>query len=220
MHVLIVGASRGIGLALTQLCLAEGCQVTATCRTATTALRNTGATVVDDIDVTQDTSATRLREVARDAPPEIAIVCAGILERSSLDDLAPASVQRQFETNALGPLRIVHALLPTLAAGAKIALITSRMGSIADNTSGGAYGYRMSKAALNAMGKSLAIDLRPRDIAVALLHPGFVQTDMTDNRGDVTAQASARDLWTRITHDLTRETSGTFWHANGEILPW
>jgi len=121
--------------------------------------------------------------------------------------------------NALGPLRTVHALLAALQTGAKIALITSRMGSMADNTSGGYYGYRMSKAALNAAGVSLAHDLKARRIAVAILHPGYVRTDMTDRAGMIEPDASARLLLQRI-DELTLETSGTFWHANGERLPW
>ena len=93
------------------------------------------------------------------------------------------------------------------------------MGSIADNGSGGYYGYRMSKAALNAMAVSLARDLRVAGVAVAILHPGFVKTDMTGNSGNVTPDGAARLLLERI-EGLTLDNTGTFWHANGEILPW
>jgi NAD(P)-dependent dehydrogenase (short-subunit alcohol dehydrogenase family) len=81
------------------------------------------------------------------------------------------------------------------------------------------YGYRMSKAALNAAGKSLAVDLRAHRIAVAILHPGFVKTEMTDGNGNVQPLDAARDLLKRI-DELSLETSGSFWHANGTILPW
>jgi NAD(P)-dependent dehydrogenase (short-subunit alcohol dehydrogenase family) len=98
--------------------------------------------------------------------------------------------------------------------------MTSRMGSIADNTSGGSYGYRMSKVALSMAGKSLAHDLRPQGIAVAILHPGLVQTRMTGfTKGGITPAESVAGLLARI-DALTLETSGTFWHANGEVLPW
>jgi NAD(P)-dependent dehydrogenase (short-subunit alcohol dehydrogenase family) len=113
----------------------------------------------------------------------------------------------------------VHALLPCLERGAKVALITSRMGSIADNGSGGAYGYRMSKAALNAAGMSLARDLASRGIAVVLLHPGYVKTEMTGGSGNVSAEKSASQLIGRI-EALDLAHSGSFWHANGETLPW
>jgi NAD(P)-dependent dehydrogenase (short-subunit alcohol dehydrogenase family) len=98
--------------------------------------------------------------------------------------------------------------------------MTSRMGSIADNTSGGSYGYRMSKAALNMAGRSLAVDLKPKGIAVAILHPGLVATRMINfNPNGISPQQSVEGLLKRI-DALTLETSGSFWHANGEELPW
>jgi NAD(P)-dependent dehydrogenase (short-subunit alcohol dehydrogenase family) len=122
--------------------------------------------------------------------------------------------------NAIAPLRLTAALLPSLSAGSKVAMMTSRMGSIADNTSGSSYGYRMSKVALSMAGKSLAHDLRPKGIAVAILHPGLVQTRMTGfTNSGITPEESVKGLLTRI-DELTLENSGTFWHSNGEVLPW
>jgi NAD(P)-dependent dehydrogenase (short-subunit alcohol dehydrogenase family) len=103
--------------------------------------------------------------------------------------------------------------------GSKVGILTRRMGSIADNGSGAYYGYRMSKAAVNAAGVSLARDLAPRGIAVLLLHPGFVRTDMTGHGGNVEPHEAARDLLSRI-DELDLASSGTFRHANGEELPW
>ena len=107
-----------------------------------------------------------------------------------------------------------------LLPGAKVILMTSRMGSIDDNSSGGSYGYRMSKVALCMAGKSLAIDLKSQGIAVALLHPGLVRTRMTGftDQG-ITPEESVDGLLARI-DNLNLENSGTFWHANGESLPW
>src|SRR6185295_20091155 len=102
-----------------------------------------------------------------------------------------------------------------LAPGSKVALMTSRMGSIADNTSGSMYGYRMSKAALNMAGASLAHDLKPRGIAVVILHPGYVRTEMTGGHGNIDPADAAKQLMTRI-DELTPGTSGRFLHANGE----
>jgi NAD(P)-dependent dehydrogenase (short-subunit alcohol dehydrogenase family) len=130
-----------------------------------------------------------------------------------------AGILEQFEVNALGPLRITSALLDQLARGSKLAFVTSRMGSIGDNGSGGFYGYRMSKAALNMAAVSLARDLVGRGIAVAILHPGMVKTDMVGDHGQVEPDRAAAQLLERI-DALTLERSGTFWHANGEILPW
>ena len=135
------------------------------------------------------------------------------------DNLLPGTSQ-QFEVNALAPLRLASVLTSNLSVGSWIALMTSRMGSIADNTSGGSYGYRMSKAALNIAGKSLAIDLKPRGIAVAILHPGLVATRMINfNPNGISPQQSVEGLLERI-DALTLETSGSFWHANGDALPW
>ena len=106
-----------------------------------------------------------------------------------------------------------------LVKGAKVALITSRMGSVTDNTSGGRYGYRMSKAALNIAGVSLAHDLKEQEVAVALLHPGYVQTEMVNNSGDISAAVAVERLIRRI-EELNLENTGTFWHSNGEVLPW
>jgi NAD(P)-dependent dehydrogenase (short-subunit alcohol dehydrogenase family) len=145
---------------------------------------------------------------------------AGILRSTgSLPELDARGIRDQFEVNALGPLLLTSALLPSLESGSKVALITSRMGSVEDNGSGGSYGYRMSKAALNMAGKSMAVDLKGRGVAVAILHPGMVRTEMIGNHGQVEPIDAARGLLARI-DALTMETSGSFWHANGERLPW
>lgn len=136
-------------------------------------------------------------------------------------DLRPASTPFcTLKINAIAPLRCVETLLPSLGDGAKVCLITSRMGSIGDNGSGGFYGYRMSKAALNAAGVSLARDLKPRGIAVAILHPGMVATDMTARfGGGIPPADSAKGLLARV-DELNLDNTGTFWHMNGEVLPW
>ena len=113
----------------------------------------------------------------------------------------------------------MQALRARIAEGGKVGIITSRMGSVADNGSGGYYGYRASKAAVNAIGKSLALDLAPRGIAVLLLHPGYVATDMVGGSGDVSPVQAARQLIAQL-DALTLTDSGSFRHANGTALPW
>ncbi|HMI92205.1 MAG TPA: SDR family oxidoreductase [Polyangiales bacterium] len=216
---LVTGANRGIGLELCAQLRARGHEVIAVCRNATPELSRLGVQVEAGVDVASDDALATLAKRLAGTRIDWLVCNAGILRHESLDALDFASVQAQLEVNALGPLRTVHALLANLARGSKVALITSRMGSIADNGSGGAYGYRMSKAALNAAGVSLAHDLKPRGIAVALLHPGYVKTDMTGQTGNITAQESADQLRERI-DDLNLADSGGFWHANGERLPW
>ena len=124
----------------------------------------------------------------------------------------------QYEVNALGPLRLTEALADNLREGSKVAIVTSRVGSIDDNGSGGNWGYRASKTAVNMIGTNLMHELKPRGIAVALLHPGLVATDMTGNHG-ISPEESASGLIARI-DELSLETSGGFWHAEGYKLPW
>ncbi|MGI9381768.1 MAG: SDR family NAD(P)-dependent oxidoreductase, partial [Methyloligellaceae bacterium] len=128
-------------------------------------------------------------------------------------------IRRQFEVNTLGPLRVTKALMARLGRGSKVAIVSSWMGSLAENTAGGSYGYRISKCAVNMAGLNLAHDLRPQGIAVVLLHPGYVSTDMTGGGGTVDPEDAARGLIARI-DALTLDKTGTFWHAEGHELPW
>ncbi|MBW4489652.1 MAG: SDR family oxidoreductase [Trichocoleus desertorum ATA4-8-CV12] len=217
---IVTGANRGIGYEYCRQLQARGETVIAVCRTASEALQQLGIQVEAGIDITSDTSVSDLRKRLGDRDIDVLINNAGIIKRVTLEQLDFDCIREQFEVNALGALRVTHALLPQLPAGSKVVLMTSRMGSIADNTSGSSYGYRMSKVALSMAGKSLAHDLRPRGIAVAILHPGLVQTRMTNfTAGGITPEESVQGLLTRI-DQLALKNTGTFWHANGEVLPW
>lgn len=218
---LVTGADRGIGQALCLALCERGENVIATCLEDSPLLAQRGAQVERRIDVTSDEAVQSLAKRLQGTRLDVLISNAGIAGNSTLGHLDLDDMRSQFEVNALGPLRVVDALLPCLRQGSKIGIITSRVGSLADNTSGGMYGYRMSKAAANMAGVSLAHDLKGRGIAVVLLHPGLVRTALTkDVQGDLVEPAvSARGLLARI-DDLTLGTSGTFWHANGEQLPW
>jgi NAD(P)-dependent dehydrogenase (short-subunit alcohol dehydrogenase family) len=143
---------------------------------------------------------------------------AGILRRDALGEIDYEGMLEQYRVNTLGPLRVTEALLDNLREGSKVVIITSRVGSIEDNASGGHYGYRASKTAVNQVGTNLKIDLAPRGIAVALLHPGLVATDMTGGQG-IDPAVSAQGLIERIA-ELNLEKSGGFWHAEGYELPW
>jgi NAD(P)-dependent dehydrogenase (short-subunit alcohol dehydrogenase family) len=218
-NILITGANRGIGLELARQLHARGDAVIACCRRSSPELDALGVRVETGVDVAGLDSVRELDARLGDDKLDVLINNAGILERMRIDALDWDAIRRQFEVNSLGPLRVVSCLRHRLGSGAKIAIVTSRMGSIADNTSGASYGYRMSKAAVNMAGVTLAHDLRPDGIAVALLHPGWVQTDMTGGTGNITAEESARGLIARI-DELTLDQSGGFWHQNGERLPW
>ena len=177
-----------------------------------------GIRVIDGIDVANDDGVQRLRAALGDTKIDVLINNAGILRRDQFEDINYDDMLEQFVVNSLGPLRVTTALTDCLAEGGKVAIITSRMGSVADNTSGGYYGYRASKAAVNIIGKSLANDLAPYDVSVALLHPGMVATDMTGGQG-VDTETSAGGLLARI-DELSTGNSGGFWHAEGYELPW
>ena len=220
-YALVTGANRGIGLELCKQLKARGSAVIAACRKASPALRESGVRFIDGLDVTSGEAVGALASELRAEEITLSLLInnAGILSRESREPLDADTIREQFEVNALGPLRVTFGLLSLLERGAKVGLITSRMGSITDNTSGGRYGYRMSKAALNMAGVSLAHDLRERKIAVAILHPGFVRTEMTHGQGFVDPPEAAKGLIERL-DALTLEDSGSFWHANGERLPW
>ena len=217
--VLITGANRGIGLALTQQFCARSDQVIAVCRRASSDLHETDADIIDSINLTREADLLKLQEQLADKNIDILINNAGLLHDGQLGNVDAGMVRAQFEVNALAPLNVTEFLLDNLDDGSKLVFITSRMGSMADNGSGGYYGYRMSKAALNAAAVSLSHDLADRGIAVGLFHPGFVQTDMVGGNGDISASEAVERLLKRI-DELNRDNSGQFLHSNGEQLPW
>lgn len=232
MIYLITGSNRGIGLEFCEQLLAGGHQVIAACRNASPALEDlaqsaeakTGESsrlrIETGIDVGQDSVGETLRMRLADVSKlDVVINNAGILHQESLDSLNFDTIREQFEVNTLGPLRVTKAIEDKLGDGAKVVIITSRMGSIADNSSGGYYGYRSSKSAVNSVGMSLARDFKDRGVAVALLHPGYVKTEMTGNNGEITPETSVNGLLERMSA-LSLATTGTFWHTNGEQLPW
>ncbi|MCW8195233.1 SDR family oxidoreductase [Proteobacteria bacterium 005FR1] len=217
--VVITGANRGIGLSLAKQYQARGDKVHAICRSPSEELSKLGVDIVDQVDVNASEGIEHLLSALKDVDIDILINNAGILRVESLGSLDRDTIRDQFSTNALAPLVVTEALLPRMKQGSKVAMITSRMGSVEDNSGGGYYGYRMSKAALNAASKSLAIDLKPRGIAVAILHPGFVATDMVNGHGDISPDEAAQRLVKRI-DECTLQNTGTFWHSNGDLLPW
>ena len=193
--VLVVGASRGIGLELVQQLKSRGNNVIGTCRGTTPSEELVSACdkVISDVDVSQDDCKQVL--AAGLAGEELHAYChvSGVAYQSwalqRLSDSPVEEFQRQMNVNLMGAVRAVSIVKPHVSKGGKIMLFTSRMGSIDDNRSGGFYEYRCSKAALNAFGVSLAYECRPDNIAVQLIHPGHVATDMTGGTGISTAES-------------------------------
>jgi len=224
MNVVITGANRGIGLELAKQYQEKGASVTAICRESSDELDEIADQVISHIDVVDMSAVNSMASILNSFLPEdekidVLINNAGVFQNETLQDMDFDQIRWQLEVNTIAPLNVTHALLPLMGEGTKIANITSRMGSVEDNTSGAYYGYRASKAALNAVGKSLAMDLKPKGIAVAQLHPGFVQTRMVGFAGDITPAQAAEGLIQRI-EELNLENTGGFWHSNGQTLPW
>ncbi len=222
--VVITGANRGIGYAMANICKKRGDTVYALCRQSSKDLDALGGNVVEQIDVVTQAGIDKAVSALNGITIDLLINNAGILRDEQLSDLNQETIIEQFNVNAVAPLFLSHALLENLSSGSKIALITSRMGSVTDNTSGGRYGYRMSKAALNIAAVSLARDLSDENISVGIYHPGYVQTEMVNSNGilsngDISASEAAERLIT-LMDNLTMADSGVFKHSNGETLPW
>ena len=217
---LITGSNRGIGLELCNQIHNRGDEVIATCRRASQELINLGVRIEENIDISSEEAITDLAKKLSGVNLDCIIHNAGIYEFNSLEDFQKKSILRQFEVNALSPIIMTQSLRHLLKRSSKVAFITSRMGSIGDNSSGSSYGYRMSKVALSMGAKSLSIDLLKEEIYVAILHPGLVSTRMTGfTRNGITSEESVNGILKRI-DSLNKNNSGTFWHTNGQVLPW
>lgn len=227
--VLVTGASRGIGLGFVVHLARRGATVLATARDPKTpkladALRDApeGRITTFALEVTNDTSVAELARALAGRPIDAVIQNAGVASGfRGLENLDAASCIATFDVNAVGPLRVTQALLPNLRAGKGKTLmhITSQMGSIDDNTSGGSYAYRMSKAALNMASRSLSVDLRGDRIASFVVHPGWVQTEMGGSGASITVDQSVEGMLRLLDGD-TLARSGRFFTFRGEELPW
>jgi len=219
LNAVVTGANRGIGLEMTRILAERGETVFAACRRSSPELDALSVRVLDDVDVSDDQSVASFGARLRGETIDLLVNNAGILSSDSLDNPDWDSIRGQFEVNTLGPLRVTAALLPLMRSGSKVGIVSSRVGSLADNTSGGMYGYRMSKAAVNMAGVNLAHDLKSKGIAVFILHPGYVRTGMTGGTGNTDARTAAAGLMERM-DNLGLADTGTFWHAEGYHLPW
>ena len=217
--VLITGANKGIGLELVKYYRKKNWQVYAACRNSSDELKKLSVSVIERVDITLDQSIKALLAKLEHVKLDLLINNAGSLYRSQLGSFSYKEMLENVNINAFGALRITESLLLKLSKRAKVVMISSKMGSIEDNMSGGAYSYRMSKAALNAAAKSLSIDLKPQGITVVLLHPGWVMTNMGGKRAPVTVESSVEGMANVIEH-VDLESTGKFFDYSGDIIPW
>ena len=225
MHtVLITGASRGIGLEFTRQYLARGSRVIACCRnpdsaSALQALASPALEVVG-LDVSDGAAVAGLPATLPGRSLDLFINNAGIYgDHQGLADADWAEWLTVMSVNVIAPLMLTRALLPLMAANGKLVYLSSKMGSIADNSGGGAYVYRSSKTALNQVVKSLSIDLASRGLATAALHPGWVQTDMGGPNALIDTATSVAGL-TGVIDRLDVASSGRFFNYDGQEIPW
>jgi NAD(P)-dependent dehydrogenase (short-subunit alcohol dehydrogenase family) len=221
--VLITGANRGIGLELARQYAAGGWRVIGTARRPddAQALHDTGADLVQ-LDVTDQQSVDRLARSLDGRPIDLLINNAGILPLMwTLEDVDVEQFNRILAVNTVGPVRVTKALLPNLRAGElkTVVNVTSNLGSIGENSGGGFYGYRESKAALNMFTRSLAADLGPEGFTCIVMHPGWVKTDMGGSSAPVEVEDSAGGI-RRVIDSLSPADNGTFWTFEGDQMAW
>lgn len=225
LNILVVGADRGIANAISLQLHARGERVIAACLGDGEGFTEGGPDTIGGIDVTSAAAVGKLVEGlrARNAKLDWVLHVAGVLGLDQLGEIDYDDMRRQFEINTLGPLRVAEACVPFMAAGSKLGIVTSRVGSLGDNGSGGMYAYRVSKAGANMVALNLHHDLAKRGVAVVALHPGMVATDLTkDYPGTfnyIQPEVAARGLIARM-DELTLQSSGQFRHANGDQLLW
>ena len=222
-RILITGANRGIGRALALELAARGHAVIAASRRAAEPPFDDPGPSQISLDVTDRRSIRAAAETLRDEALDILINNAGIFgpRGAGLGRIDDAAWHEVMATNVIGAYRVSEAFLPHLRRGAarKLVTLSSRMGSMGANTSGGEYVYRSSKAAVNAVMRSLAVDLAPEKFIVAVLHPGWVRADMGGRAATLDVETSARGL-AEVILGLTPDQSGGFFNYDGAPLVW
>lgn len=226
-QILITGANRGLGLEFTQQYAADGWNVLACCRhpqsaLALQALANAHSNVkIHTLDVADFAQTDALALHLKDEAIDVLINNAGVYPHSSFGDTDYNDWADAFKVNSMAPLKMAEAFVQHITRGQlkKIATITSKMGSLDDNTSGESYSYRASKTAVNMVMKSLSIDLKPYGISVVTLHPGWVQTDMGGSNALINAQTSVSGL-RKVIADLNLGNTGQFIAYDGKSIAW
>jgi len=219
-NILITGTNKGIGLQLVKKHIQKGDKVFAVCRKPSNELLNSGAQIISDIDFLNSDFVLHLAEKTKGITFDRVIANAGVWQVDTFTSFDANSIRKQFEVNALAPLLLIKSIENQLVAGSKIILISTRVASLQDNSSGNEFGYRMSKSALNMAGINLAHSLEDQGICVFMFHPGFVRTDLTKGDGLIDTRESAKNI-VSLADELSLINTGSFWHAiEKKQLPW
>jgi len=230
MNILITGCSRGIGLEMTRYCMEKGWRVYACCRhpqrsekLLSMAQLSNGRVSVHLVDVSEIATIQALAYELRNEAIDVLINNAGIYgsDKNNFGQVDVASWLQTFQINTIAPLKMVEAFVEQLTIGQNkiIACLSSKMGSMDDNGSGGSYIYRSSKAALNAVVKSLSIDLKDKGFTCVVMHPGWVKTDMGGTQAEITTRECVSRMFA-ILENLSPEDSGRFIDIDGADIPW
>ena len=227
--ILITGSNRGIGLELCRQYALDGWNVYACCRQPDIAAElNQLASeqkniTIHALDVLNTQQIKNLANILKSVSIDILFNNAGVYGQGDayFGNTDEEKWLECFRINTISPLKMLENFVNNVASSEHkiVATMSSKMGSMTDNGSGGSYVYRSSKAALNAVMKSAAIDLKPKEIKVAILHPGWVKTDMGGPSAEITTQQCVTQL-SHILSELTLETSGQFFDIDGSIIPW
>jgi NAD(P)-dependent dehydrogenase (short-subunit alcohol dehydrogenase family) len=219
--ILIIGANRGLGLEFARQYAEQGYRVIGTLRDPTkgAALSGAGAEIYV-CDVSDPAQISRLAESLKEVELDILLINAGVFpSQPGLEGIQPASFMQAMAVNALAPLLLARAFLPQMVGPRIIAALSSKMGSVAENTSGGCYAYRTSKAALNMGFKSLSLDPLAAQAIVVILSPGWVKTDMGGQAATL-APSDAIAAMRKVLGGLTPQDNGRFIHYDGSLVPW
>ncbi|OCK75487.1 short-chain alcohol dehydrogenase-like protein [Lepidopterella palustris CBS 459.81] len=223
----VTGANAGIGHAFAQILVKEGYDVLAADINVGEGLKGLGCEIVQ-LDVSSPASIQAFKHQVKDRPVDLLLNIAGVMapkQQDSLETVDEQVLKNTFAINTFGPLLLTQALLPNLlkSSHARVGVMSSRMGSIEDNFTGGSYSYRASKAALNSISKSMAVDLEDKNIVVVIMHPGIVRTslvlDSYELKEAVEPDEAAGKLWKVLMSKDIRDT-GKWWHREGQELPW
>ncbi|KIV95880.1 hypothetical protein PV10_03481 [Exophiala mesophila] len=227
----VTGANSGIGHAFANLLINEGYKVYALDKDQGQGLAAlSGKATTGILDVSSIESILKFKADIQDETIDLLLNIAGIAFSPAKDGLETTNVdilQQTFAVNTFGPLLVTQTLLPNLlkSSNPKLGIVSSRVGSVGDNSTGGNYAYRASKAAVNSIGKSLAVELKDRGVVVTILHPGIVKSNIFQSKVDFPPDAvepneAARKLWDNIVSQKGIQDTGKFWHREGYELPW